>query len=150
MVKYFRPYTQAPKFSTHMLDLVVIKICQLYLQIKLIESVVGVSYSLRVPIPASRVSGSQFQGPGCQDPLSQGGKSQVPRFQFQRLRVLSPRVPGARVSGSTGPRMPGLGSRVSGPDFRLRISICSSCTFHSNTFHSRTFFHSYTFSFWNF
>ena len=46
------------------------------------------------------VSGSYFQGPGCQDPMSQGHKTQVPGFQFQGLRVPSPRVPGSWVPGS--------------------------------------------------
>ena len=45
------------------------------------------------------VSGSYFQGPGCQDPMSQGHKTQVPGFQFQGLRVPSPRVPGSWVLG---------------------------------------------------
>ena len=44
---------------------------------------------------------SHFQGPGCQGPMSQGRKSQVPA-QFQGLRVLGPE---SRVldPGSQGP-----------------------------------------------
>ena len=69
------------------------------------------------------VSGSYFQGPGCQGPMSQGHKTQVPGFQFQGLRVPSSRVLGPRVSdlGSwiSGPRVLGPRPQVSGPDCRL-------------------------------
>ena len=66
-------------------------------QIKLIQSVVGVS--------------CQSQGPGCQVPMFQGRTSQVPRSKFRVPECLSPIY--------RGPRSQGPGFRVSGPDFRL-------------------------------
>ena len=58
----------------------------------------------------SQVPGTQFQGPGCQRPVSQGSQSPT----VPGLRVLG--VPGP---GSQGPGSQGLGSRISDPDFRL-------------------------------
>ena len=48
------------------------------------------------------VPGSHFQGHGCQGPMSQGRKSQVPGSHFQ-----VPKVPESQV--------PGLGFQVAGP-----------------------------------
>ena len=85
-------------------------------QIKLIQSVVGISCSVRV-------TGSHFQGPGYEGPMYQGRKSQVARSQFQGPRIPRSRVPGSQDSGSWVPGLrsqaQGLESWVSVPDFRL-------------------------------
>ena len=70
--------------------------------------------------------GSYFQGPGCQDPMSQSRKSQVPGPESQGL--------GSRV----------LWCRVSGPDFRLCLCKqpdCYETTILLKNFHTQHAMH---------
>ena len=68
--------------------------------------------SPRVPLPASRVSGSHVSGAQAPRPIVPVQESQSPKSQSPRVlghRVLDFRVPGLRVSGL---RVPGAGSQV--------------------------------------
>ena len=67
-------------------------------------------------VASHKIPGFHYQSPGCQDPMSQGRKSQGPELQFQIPRVPSLGVPSPTVLGL---RPQGAGSEVSGPDFRL-------------------------------
>ena len=84
-------------------------------QIKLIPSVVRSVASLRV-------IWSNFQGPGCQCPVSQGPRvpgSRGPRVLAPGSRVSGSHSPGSQVSGLRITRSCVSGSWVSDPDFRL-------------------------------
>ena len=142
----FGPSTRAPKFSTQMPQLFIIKICY---TIK-VNSVCGASRDTRGLCHKFNSQGPSFRilGVRVASPNFQGPKSRIlnvrllcPRSQshsFPGLRVLGPRVsrpqgrgslglrvsrvPGLRVSQVPGLRVsPVLGLRV--PDLRSRVLI---------------------------
>ena len=151
--KCFGPSTRAPKFSTQIPWLFIIRICfTIKAWRKLIQFVVRVgivrifvtSSILMVLYSGFWASGSQFpslmtqfHGPECQGPSSRVQCLWVSEFQSLGSQGPGSRVSGFKVSGFQGPRVlrfqgsrsQGPESLVSGPDFRL-------CRLSSNKTHS--------------
>ena len=68
---------------------------------------------------ALRILGLRVRSLKLQGPSPRVLGLRVPCPSVPRPRVPEPQVPGLRVLESQGPRSQGLGSWVSGPDFRL-------------------------------